>query len=809
MRRCPHVALRVPGARCQASGRRLALHLLPRTSVNWTRTLLRLALGRRLPITTGTLKVPGLIASIVIRRDRWGIPVIEGGTDGDAWFGLGFCHAQDRAAQLDFFRRATRGTLSAMTGKAGLEIDRLARRVGLHRAARDQWPVLAADVRATIEAYVHGINAGFTFGLRRKPHEFAILGGQPEAWEPVDVVAYIKLQSLLITSNWDTELARFKLLLADGPEAVQALDPAPANNGPAVDPRGGDRMTWKAADRLAADLSTLRQALPARSGSNAWVIAGSKTKSGRPLLANDPHVGPTLPAPWYLAHLRGPGWAVCGATTAGAPGFAAGHNGVAAWGSTAGLIDNTDLFLEEIGPDGVSVRQGDKWTACEVVEETIEVRGGADVVERVLITPRGPIVSPALGEERFALSMRAVWLDPLPTRGLIDVHRTTTFDEFRNKFREWPVTPQHFVFADTAGSIGWQLTGESPIRNNGYGVTPQPGWSDSASWAGLVPFDQMPNAENPTAGYFVTANNPPVSSDAGPFLGDDWVNGYRAGVLTDAIASRNDWDVAGCQALQLDRRCKPWEEIRGTVLAAPVYDDFGRRGHELLAGWHGRVESDSAAASVYEFLFCELAERVAKAKAPNGYEWALGRGFGGLMPHTLFADRRFAHLSQLLREQPTGWFPRSWADEIADALSTAVRRLEAISKRSAADSRWSEVRPTVFKHLAFGDVKLLGNAFNVGPMEGGGDSNTPFQATVQPLDPLAAPAYTPTLRVVIDVGEWSNSRFVIAGGQSANPLSPHYADLLALWQEGRGVPIPWTRNEIDAATLHILNLSPV
>jgi penicillin G amidase len=260
--------------------------------------------------------------------------------------------------------------------------------------------------------------------------------------------------------------------------------------------------------------------------------------------------------------------------------------------------------------------------------------------------------------------------------------------------------------------------------------------------------------------------------------------------------------------VQLSRKSKPWDEIRDAVLALPAADPDARRGLDLLRGWDGHVSADSAPASVYELFLCELAVRAARAKAPNGYEWALAKGYGGLVPHNLFADRRFGHLVKLIRELPADWFARPWTDEMADALGAAVRRLEKESGRKAEEAAWGDIRPLTFEHLVFGKVKLLGNAFNRGPMPGGGDSNTPFQSTVQPLDPMAAPSYMPNFRMVIDVGGWSNSRFVLAGGQSGNPLSAHYADLLEVWRRADGVPIPWSPEEIEAATVETLVLKP-
>ena len=776
------------------------------------RPALRALLGQRAARHTGRVTVPGLSGPLTIRRDRHGTPVIDAASEPDAWFGLGFCHGQDRGAQLEFMRRAGSGTLAELVGPEGVAIDRQTRRIGLHRSAVAQLPALAPDVLATLTAYADGVTAGLSpAGSPRRPHEFALLGGEPQSWGPADVATYLKLQAMLVGSNWDLELARLQLVLADGPEAAHALDPALANNGPFVSPHwkppGGELAA--VAERLMSDLSAVARAVPRSSGSNAWVVAGERTQSGRPVLANDPHVAPTLPAPWYLAHLRAPGFAVCGASTVGAPGFVCGHNGTVAWGSAAGLQDNTDLFVEEIGPDRRSVRGPDGgFHPCEVRREVIRVRGRAEVVEEVLITPRGPIISPAMEGVAVALSMRAVWLDPLPARGFLDAYRATSFAGFRAAFAEWPLTPQHVVYADSSGGTGWQLAGQVPRRGRGYGLAPAPGAESGRGWDELVPFAEMPFAQDPPEGFVVAANNRPAPDDAAPHLGDDWVNGYRAGVIADELGRRRDWSVNAVMGLQLSRRSLVWEELRGALLGVAPADARSGRGLSLLRAWDGNMGADSAAATLFTYWVCELAERACKAKAPNGWRYALGEGFGGLMPHTLMGDRRFAHLARLVLDQPAGWFARGWDAEIADALAETCRRVEAAARVPLERAAWGRVRPLKFTHLVFGAVPGLKRLFNPRPLPGGGDSNTVFQMTVQPLDPLAPPSYLPNLRAAIDVGAWPESRFVIAGGQSGNPLSANYADQLAIWARGEGVAIPWAEAEVAAATVATLELAP-
>src|SRR5262249_51905360 len=263
-------------------------------------------------------------------------------------------------------------------------------------------------------------------------------------------------------------------------------------------------------DALAADLAALQEFLPRGGGSNNWAIAGSRTASGKPILASDPHLAPTAPAPWYLAHVRCPEREAAGAGFVGAPGFGIGHNGFAAWGVTAGLTDNTDLLLETLGPDGSSVREAEgTFSRCETAREVIRVKDGPDVTEDVLLTPRGPILTPILEDIPLAVSFRAVWLDPLPVEGFLGAVRARSFAEFRKPFEHWPFFPLNMLYADTAGTIGWQLVGQLPRRRGASGLIPVPADRPGVGWDGLVPFDEMPFAENPERGFLATANNSP------------------------------------------------------------------------------------------------------------------------------------------------------------------------------------------------------------------------------------------------------------------------------------------------------------
>lgn len=770
------------------------------------RTLFGKLLGRRLPWTEGLLEVDGINESLTIRRDGWGVPHIDAAGESDGWYGLGFCHGQDRSFQLETLLRVIRGTLSALIGKDGIGIDRMSRRMGFGRNNERQLSNFDADIQANIRSYVAGVNAGNTTGLPKKAHEFVLLTSKPTPWTPADVVGIIRLQSFLFATNADAELARLKILLSDGPEVLASVDPSYGESWKGM--LKADAVA-PAVDRLAEDLAAFGSFVGAGGASNSWCLSGDRTATGRPLLANDPHLPALLPSVWYLAHITTPEWSVAGATLVGGPAVEVGHNGFASWGITAALFDNTDLFQEELGPDGTTIRSGDGFVPCEVLNEVIKVRYKRSVTEKVVVTPRGPVVSPAFDEGVGALSIKAFWLGEMPVEGFLRVHRTTGFDQFRRWFARWPAPDLNISYADSDGTIGWQLVGAVPIRKKGWGTVPMPGWDPGAGWEDdPVPFDEMPYLSNPGRGFVATANTRPYPNVDEPFLGVDWIDGYRLARITELLGERSDWDMVATHSLQLDELSVPWRDMQETVLAAPPTDPPTRLGLDLLREWDGRVSAGSPGAAVFEFFLAEMARRVARAKAPQSSEWVLGKGFMQLMPYTSFSYRRVGHLVQLLNNPPKDeWFGHPWADEIAAAVGAAVRTITELKGEDVAGWAWGRVRPVEIKHPV-GEQKPMDKIFNLGPFPWGGDSNTIAQTSVDPLNATNDPAFIASLRFVADVGNWDACEWVIPAGQSGNPLSPHYDDQLPLWQQGKGITIPWSPEAVASATVETLKLVP-
>lgn len=776
------------------------------------RETLRLWYGSRRPVRAGTVRVSGLERDVEIGRDEFGVPYIEAATERDVWYGLGFCQGQDRSFQIDTLVRAARGRLSELVGAEMVPLDRLARRIGFGRSARRQYEMVESELAAILEAFAEGVEAGRGSGRSETALEFALLNGRPVPFEPHDVLAILKLTSFTLPTNWDAELARLMVWAEDGPEAVRALDPAYREGQPLVAPVGD--LSGEVIDRLERELEWFREQVSLGGGSNAWAVSGQRTVSGRPLLANDPHLAPQLPPHWYLARCRTPDWTAVGAALIGVPGITAGHNGALAWGLTAGMVDNTDLFLEELDAEGRRYRDPDGMRPCTVRTERIAVRGEDPVEEVVRETARGPVISPLVEEEPYALSLRATWLDPVGVEGFHELHRAKNGAEFRRAFRAWPFLSLGFVDAasdaspeaasdgssgrapgaspgvSSGGSIGWELVGAVPGRTPGSGIMPRAGWHSEAQWVEADAISGvLAEVRDPAAGYVVTANNRPTE-DADDRLGWDWIDGYRAGRIAERLSARSDWTVGGFQDLQRDLHVPVWDELSEAITGLVPESRDAELALELLREWDGRMTASSPAASVFELFLMEMVERVVRARAPGSAQWALGEGFHPMLPHTIFGVRRVGHLVGLIQDRPEGWFDRGWRAEMHEALEAAVRRLRDRAGSDPDRWAWGRLRTLTFEHPA-GRRWPLDRLFNRGPFPRGGDSNTVSQASVYPGDPFGEPIFVPSLRMVVDVGAWEESRFVLPGGQSGNPLSPHYDDQLTLWRSEEAIPIPF------------------
>jgi penicillin amidase len=401
-----------------------------------------------------------------------------------------------------------------------------------------------------------------------------------------------------------------------------------------------------------------------------------------------------------------------------------------------------------------------------------------------------------------------VWLEPRPLDGMLGLAKVRSFADFRKAAESWPASPQNVVYADRTGVIGWQMFGLAPKRRKGWGLIPAPGWDPESGWEpDLVPAEQLPHAQDPPEGFIATANNQPLPDGVGPFLGCDWMNGYRVASIGRELSARTDWDVTQTAALQMNQRAAAWDDLGPTLLSTPTTDPDAQQALEMLRSWNGHVSIDSPAATVYELFLADMMARIARAKAPRSFAVVLGQALGPIAPFNFLCYRRTGHLINLMRLQPAGWFQRPWPEEFADSLAAVIRRLRAEYGTDPSGWAFGRVR-TLTLHHPLSRKRWLAPFFNLGPFPYGGDADTINQGAVLPLDPLGSVDNIASLRMVVDVGAWGNSRFSLPGGQSGNPLSPHYDDLLPLWLRGDGVPIAWTEEEVRQAAVETLELKP-
>lgn len=786
----------------------------------------------------GARRLRGLTAPVTVRRDTWGVPHIQAQNLMDLFRAQGYVHAQDRLWQMELNRRVGAGRLSELFGHKTLEGDRFLRRMGLRQAAEADWAAIDAETRKVLEAYAAGVNA--FLAQNRLPLELRILGHKPEPWTPVDSLTWGKVMAMSLTANWEAQLLRAWLVEQAGPEWAAELESRYPEGQPLIVPPGAvaqrstPLMPGAVPPATAASLAEIRRLLDAAApylsfgtwgtASNNWVVSGKRTVTGKPLLANDPHLQLGQPSIWYECHLTAPGLDVAGASFAGTPGIVIGQNQHIAWGVTNSQVDVQDLYIERFHPQqpGLYEFRGE-WLQAEHRVETIKVKGQADHTEEIWVTHHGPVLTPAVGLPKDAPALALRWTAHLPgtlTTGMLRLNTASNWGEFLGALELWDVPGQNFVYADVDGNVGYTLTGRIPIRTGGgQSLVPVPGWTGEHEWAGFIPWDELPRCYNPDTGYIVTANNK-IVDDAYPYsLGHSAINGFRAQRIIELIEATPKHDLDSFARMQNDVCSLPARELLPTLRKLPGSGPAWA----ALRSWDGVLSEDSAGAAVYEVMLLHLARTVfagplgrAKGSAPGdhgpvhrylSYPFNLAGNAHPLLGRPLVV------LLRLLRERPAHW-PLPAAPDGSDpwefALRQAVVTAEAeLHRRLGAPDRWrwGRLHTATLGH-PMGAVKLLRPIFNVGPFPVPGDGETVLQAGIIPHAPYASEAWMPSYRQVCDLSDLSQSRSVYPGGQAAHPGHRHYADLLPLWRRGELHPMVFAEDDVRRHTIALLQLLP-
>lgn len=800
------------------------------------------------PTTDGELTAPGLQSPVDIYRDADGVPHIYATDSHDLFFAQGYVQAQDRFWQMDFQRHVGRGRLAEIFGESQVETDQFLRTLGWERVAEQEWANTSPEAALALSSFADGVNAyladhkGASLSLEYAVMKLTNRSYTPAPWDPIDSLVWAKMMAWDLGSNMDLEITRARLSKVVGDRADDLFPPYPDDRpvivpdfagstsaavAPAL-PDGVDGLLARAADSFAL-VDALTGPRGADIGSNNWVISGSLTSTGKPILANDPHLGIQMPAIWYETGLHcttvsdACPYEVAGFSLLGAPGVVIGHNANIAWGVTNLAADVQDLYIEKINPnDPNQYEVNGEWVDADTRIETIDVAGGDPVQMNVRVTRHGPIISGVYGSledfdqetniplpERYAISLR--WTAFEPSRVLesvVAIDRASNWEEFQDGLRMWDVPSQNFVYADTEGHIGYHSPGRIPIRAAGDGRSPVPGWTDTYEWTGYIPFDQLPASFDPPEGFIVSANNAVTRPGVGPFLAREWAYGTRAQRIVDMIqeagTSISPDDV---RAMQFDSASIHADILVPRLVGLPSGSAEVRDAQAILESWADdggeyRFDVDSQGAALFAAVWKHLLMATYDDELPEDLRPS-GR------------DSSLEAIRLLLKDPSNVW----WDDQTTTAIETRDDILEGAlltawnelndSLGSPASWHWGDLHTATFVNGTFGKsgIAPIEMLFNRGPfaVPGGTDMVNATSWLVQEGYEVLA---LPSLRMVVDFSDFDASTALHTTGQSGHAYHPHYDDMIERWATGATARLPFTREAVQTAAVEHLQLLP-
>lgn len=786
------------------------------------------------PVYEGVQRVAGLSASVQVYRDPWAVPHIYAATALDAFRAQGYVQAQDRLWQMDFHRRVASGTLAEILGPEALDNDRLMRTLGLRRAAERDWQRLDEDSRQALFAFADGVNAYIAECQDELPLEFRLLEYAPTPWAPVDSLAIANLMAWGLDGTWRHELILAQLVQAVGAERAAELLPTYSADAPrivsaaALSAPTGSRpslpedvalsgIDWEALPLLRWEFPEV-VATSEQWGSNGWVVAGKRTVTGAPMLANDPHLSLQMPSLWFENHLvvqeanDDVALDVRGASLPGMPGVLIGHNQQIAWGFTNVGADVQDLYLEQLDPNNPSrYRDGDIWRDLEIITETIHVQGEAEpAIERVRISQHGPLlpadlISEANAEDEvgsagfgpLALQWTALQGNTI-VRAILMLNRAQDWASFRDALRWWVSPVQNVVYADRTGNIGYQLAGRIPLRARGYGMVPAAGWTGDAAWTGEVPFESLPSLYNPEEGIIVTANNQVVPEGYPYHIASAWAASYRAERIHELLTRENPLEMADMVAIQGDIYGLAQAHILPYLLALQPEGWLQEVAWLPLQAWDGQYDEESIGATIYEAF--------QNALARNVFADELGTAFA---EYHAMPDLWVPLLANLMTDPDNAWFDdvrtpeREGRDDILRrSIAEGLEFLGGQFGDMPKEWQWGRLHLVAFEH-PLGHEWPLNWLLSRGPYGVSGSSMTVNVGIYQPQKRYwvrAAPSY----RQIIDLQDWDNSLSIHTTGQSGHLWTRlpweggHYADFVESWREVRYHPMLYSREAVLA-----------
>ncbi|MCL2453898.1 MAG: penicillin acylase family protein [Micrococcales bacterium] len=817
---------------------------------------------RPLPTHAGELTISGLSDTVIVLRDARGVPTITASSAHDLFLAQGYTDAQDRFFLMDYRRRAASGTLSALVGPhdAVLHSDMVVRTMGWRQVAEQEWELLRPATRQHLQSYADGVNAYLAGrSAREVAVEYTVLGlrvpiSAPKRWEPVDSLVWLKAMAWDLSSSFHDELSRAAAYqtLQDVALVDQLFPAYPEDvNAPILSTADVPITMYAAAPEsvdltsvpVLAALASTRENLDALPpllgtgegvGSNSWAVSGRHTASGKPLLANDPHLAISQPGVWSQVGLRCAEvsqdcpFDVSGFSFAGFPGVIIGHNQTLAWGLTNLGADVTDFFVERVvSGDGVLVDGVVR--PMQVREETIEIAGADPVTIEVRTTGHGPIVSDVLGMDavsavplgggRGTYEVALAWtaLEPGVTADAVFALSTAVdAADVQAAAAAFEVPSQNIVFATTDGHIGYQAPGRIPVRAHVVGAElpsdgtwPRPGWDSAYDWQGYVDPADMPRVLDPEEGFIVAANQAVTPAGVGPPLSRDWDYGYRSQRIRDLLLEtieQGGVTVTDMERIAIDKHSAAADLLVPLLLEQDVGDGFDADGQALLRDWDRQMDADSAAAMYFAAVWAEVLMRTYSDELPEAFE--------------LSGDSRSVELIRQIIDSPDSrWWddvstPRvvENRDEVLSrALVNARRELTAQLGSAPTSWRWGTLHRATPRHPVLGgdDVPALVRALvNPAPRSVGGGSSVVDATAWDAASGSYEVRSGPSARMVVDLSDLDSSTWVNLTGTSGHPASVHYSDQLAAWADGRSYPWPFTPAAVRADAELTLRLSP-
>ncbi len=816
---------------------------------------------RPMPQTEGTVTLEGLSADVTVVRDKHGIPQLYADTTDDLFYAQGYVQAQDRFFEMDFRRHVTAGRLTELFGESALKTDKLVRTLGWRRVAEQELPLLSPETRGYLEHFSEGVNAyledhdGAELSL-----EYAVLGltgveSSPEPWTSVDSLAWLKAMAWNLGSNFEDEVTRALLSTRLTKSQIATLYPPypydlnqpivtqggivdgvyeqdATGNGTRLPNRPGYLTAGREALLRARDATRDLGELLGRGeglGSNAWAVSGEHTESGAPILANDPHLAPSMPGVWYQMGLhcttvdRDCPYDVSGFTFAGVPGVVIGHNADIAWGYSNLYPDVQDLYLEQVSSDDTVLYDG-RQVPLATREETFEIAGQDDAVTITVRESRhGPLISevsddvgkvgkdapvaPDSPDRGTGYEVALQWTALTPARtadSLFAINAASNWDEFRDAARDFEAPSQNMVYADVEGHIGYQAPGTIPIRRTGQGDWPAPGWDPAYNWApDPIPFDALPSVLDPDDGYVITANQSVAGRDYPYYLGSSFDYGYRAQRIRNLLEADHSLTADDMAKIQLDTYSALARRLTPMLRSVPIDDPYYSVGQQVLFRWDLKMDADSPGAAYFNVVWSRLLDLTFSDQFPTD-----ARPDGGSRWYAVMLDLLDDPENQFWDDVDTSDRVETRDDIIREALLQGRDELTRKVSRTPNEWRWGMLHKLSLENETLGsDSSPVRFVFNRGPYDVSGGPAV-INATAWDATEGYEVSAVPSMRMVVPLDDLDDARWINLTGASGHAYNDNYSDQTELWAAGETLPWVFSRDSVDRAGEHVLTLSP-